>query len=405
MHGESSLMLAANGGTPVRSRPMPPRKAFGDAEFAMVEEVFRFYSDRQVDPGYQGPFEEQYCRAISTAMGGGFADAVSTGTAAVYVALCALELPKGSEVLISPITDPGSANAIIQAGLHPKLMDSRPGSYNVGPDQVAARIGPDTSAALIVHSTGQACEIDAIVETCRARNVRVIEDCSQAHQARWKGKPVGTFGDIAAFSTMYRKASITGPSGGVVFTRDESLYRMALAWADRGKTPWVEDFDERDPNQFLFPALNLHTDELSCAIGIASLRRLPATIAARMSFIRQLDRLNDVSSLCRTYGWNEGDSPFFYPIRLDVSRLPDGVSKTAFAEFVAKEGIGLNPHYKYLLADWSYLKLYLADSFETPNARNIRDTSFNLFLNENYGNREVEDIIDAITKVEIAVLF
>lgn len=379
---------------------MPSRMAFGDAEFAMVEEVFRYYRERRVDPGYQGPFEERYCREFCIAMGGGFADAVSTGTAAVHVALCALGLPRDSEVLISPITDPGSVNAIIHARLRPKLVDSRPGSYNVGAAQIAERIGPKTRAALVVHSTGQACEIAAIVEVCRAHNVRVIEDCSQAHMARWKGKPVGSFGDIAAFSTMYRKASITGSAGGVVYTRDQSLHRMALAWADRGKTPWIEGFDEKDPNQFLFPALNFHAGELSCGIGIASLRRLPETIAARMNFVRGLDRLNEVSDLCRTYGWNEGDSPFVYPIRVDVSRLPGNVTKKAFAEFIAQEGIGLNPHYKYLLADWGYLKPYLADSFATPNARAIRDQSFNLFLNENYGQREVDDTIDAIVKVE-----
>ena len=370
----------------------------------MLEEVFRFYQQEQVDPGYQGPFEERYCSEFCAVMGGGFADAVSTGTAAVHVALCALDLPQNSEVLISPITDPGSVNAVIHAGLRPKLVDSRPGSYNVGPDQIAARIGPDTRAALVVHSAGQACEIDEIVRICHAKNIRVVEDCSQAHLARWKEKPVGTFGDIAAFSTMYRKASITGPCGGVVFTRDEALYRMALAWADRGKTPWIDGFDEKDPNQFLFPALNFHANELSCGIGLASLRRLPETIAARMRFVQELDRLNETSKLCRTYGWTEGDSPFFYPIRIDISRLPGNITKTTFANFVEQEGIGLNPHYKYLLADWEYLKPYLADSFETPNARAIRDRSFNLFLNEHYGEREVEDIIAAIIKVENALI-
>ena len=380
---------------------MPARLAFGEDEWAMVQDVFRYYRDRQTDPGYQGHFEQEYCRLFVESMGGGYADAVATGTAAVYVALAALDLPAGSEVLVSPITDPGSVNAVIHAGLRPKLMDSRPGSYNVGPDQVAARIGPDTKAALVVHSAGQACEIDAIVDACRRRGVRVVEDCSQAHLARWKGAPVGSFGDIAAFSTMYRKASITGASGGVVYSRDQHLARMALAHADRGKTPWIPGFDDKDPAQFLFPALNLHTDELSCAVGIASWRRLPATIAARMAYVKGLDRLKDVSRFCRPYGWSEGDSPFFYPIVVDVASLP--IAKIEFARRIAAEGIGLNPDYRYLLADWGYLRPYLADGFETPNARAMVGSSFNLFVNEKYGVREIDDTIAAIVKVEHAI--
>lgn len=395
-------VLAAHGGAPVRTDPMPPRMAFGADELAMVQDVFRYYGEKMVDPGYQGHFEQAYCQAFCETLGGGYADAVATGTAAVYVAVAALGLPAGSEVLVSPITDPGSVNAIIHAGMKPKLVDSAPGLFNVGPEQVAARIGPNTRAAVIVHSAGQAAEIDAIAKVCLDHGVRLVEDCSQAHMARWKGRPVGTFGDVAAFSTMYRKASITGASGGVVYTRDESLYRMALAWADRGKTPWVPNFDDKDPSQFIVPALNWHTDELSCAVGLASWRRLPQVIEARLAYVRALDRLSAESRLCKPYGWSDGDSPFFYPIVVDTKALP--ISKKAFAELVAKEGIGLNPHYMYLVTDWPYLRDHEADRFETPNARAIRDTTFNLFVNEKYGQREVEDTIAAILKVERAIL-
>lgn len=394
-------ILAYYGGVAVRSEPMPVRHAFGPDERGMIDEFCRYYNEHGQDPGYQGHFEERYCQLITSSLGGGYADSVATGTAAVYVAIAALGLPKGAEVLVSPITDPGSVNAIIHAGLKPKLMDTYPGSYNVGVEEVVSRIGPNTRAALIVHAAGQACEIDAIVRECHSRDVRVVEDCSQAHMARWKGRPVGTFGDIAAYSTMYRKASISGGAGGVVYTRDQDLFYMALAHADRGKTPWVEGFDDKDPGQFLFPALNLHSDEISCAIGISSWQRLEETISRRMDYVRGLDALIGNTKACRPYGWSAEDSPFFYPIVVDVEALP--VDKKVFAEMVASEGIGLNPHYMYLLADWAYLKPYLADVFETPNARKIRDSSFNLFVNENYGAQEVSDTIEAIVKVESAV--
>ena len=112
--------------------------------------------------------------------------------------------------------------------------------------------------------------------------------------------------------------------------------------------------------------------------------------------------MKNQSRACRPYGWTEGDSPFFYPIVVAPERLP--VAKTDFARAIAAEGIGLNPHYKYLVADWRYLRPYLVDDFEPANARSIRDRCFTLFLNEKYGRQEVEDTIAAILKVEHAYL-
>jgi perosamine synthetase len=391
--------LAIAGGVPVRSAPMPPRRALGETELRSVQEVFAYYREHDADPGYQGPFEKLYTDAFVRFMGGGYADSVATGTAAIYVALAALNLPQGSEVLVSPVTDPGTISAIILNRLVPRLADSAPGGFNMGLDQFVERATPNVRAVLLVHALGQPADIVGIAEAARARGIRVIEDCSQAHGARVKGRPVGNFGDIAAFSTMYRKAHVSGASGGLVFSRDRDLFRRALAHADRGKPSWEKDFDDRDPNNFLFPALNLNTDEISCAIGLASLARLSDTILRRLAFVAEFSgRLLDKAKLCRPYGYSPNDSPFVYPILLDPDRI--ACTKTAFAEAVRAEGIGLNPHYKYVVAEWPWVKSYLADSFDTPNARAVRDRSFCLYLNENYGHQEVDDCVAAIVKVE-----
>src|SRR6185369_11540136 len=150
--------LAIHGGEKVRKTPMPARLALGDAEVAMINRVLEHYRQRQIDPGYQGVFEKRYTDLFVEMMGGGFADAVATGTASLYVALAALDLPKGSEVMISPITDPGSLSAIILNGLKPRLCDSKPDSYNIGADQVTQRLGPNVSAICLVHSAGHAAE-------------------------------------------------------------------------------------------------------------------------------------------------------------------------------------------------------------------------------------------------------
>jgi perosamine synthetase len=383
----------------VRRERMPPRRALGDEEVRMIQEVIAYYRENQVDPGYQGPFEKLYTDAFVAMMGGGYADAVATGTAALFVGLAALDLPKGSEVLVSPITDPGSLSAIILNGLKPRLCDSKPDSYNIGVEQVLERLCPEVTAIFVVHSAGQAAEIGKIATEAQARGIRVLEDCSQSHGAKIIGRPVGTFGDIAAFSTMYRKAHMTGGSGGVVYCRDLELYRRVLAHADRGKPRWREDFSDRDPSTYLFPALNHHTDEISCAIGVASLGRLDQTILRRQSSVSDVVAgLAEHAQICRPYSHNPTDSPFFYPVLVDTDRI--SCSKIEFAEAVLKEGIDLNPHYRFLVDEWPWVQPHLADGFRTENARRIRDRSFCLYLNENYGEAEANDTVEAILKVE-----
>jgi len=397
--GQSPATLAIDGGEPVRSQPMPARFALGQTEIAQIHDVIAYYQDKQVDPGYGGVFEKAYTNAFVKFMGGGYADAVATGTASIYIAVAALELPPQSEVIVSPVTDPGTLSSIILNNLVPRVADSEPGTFNMGPEQFVARITPKTRAVMLVHSMGRAADVAGVVKEARARNIRVIEDCSQSHGARVKGRPIGNFGDIAAFSTMYRKAHMTGGAGGVVFSKDIDLHRRALAMADRGKPSWRDDFDDRNPNQFLFPALNFHTDEISCAIGVSSLRRLPDTLLKRLTFLAELTgRLLDRAKICKPYGYTPNDAPFIYPIVVDADRIT--CDKEHFAKAVLAEGIGLNPHYRYLVSDWPWLKSYLPDDFDTPNARAIRDRSFMLYLNESYGNREAADCVKAIVKVE-----
>ena len=129
--------LAIHGGAPVRRAPMPPRRAIGDDEQSMLQRMFEHYRSKGLDPGYDGIFEEQYCEKIVEYMGGGFADAVCSGTAAVYVAIKALELPEASEIIVSPVTETGSVNPIILAGHRPVLADSSAANYNVNVAEIS----------------------------------------------------------------------------------------------------------------------------------------------------------------------------------------------------------------------------------------------------------------------------
>jgi len=201
-----------------------------------------------------------------------------------------------------------------------------------------------------VHAAGQAAAADKIVAEAHARGIRAIEDRSQSHGAKIAGRPVGTFGDIAAFSTMYRKAHMTGPSGGVVYCRDLELFRKALAHADRGKPRWREDFSDRDPSSYLFPALNHHSDEISCAIGVASLGRLNSTILRRLSFVSDVVAgLVEHAKICRPCSYSPADSPFFFPILIDADRIScskiewKASTSTRITASSSTSGLGCNP--------------------------------------------------------------
>ena len=118
------------------------------------------------------------------------------------------------------------------------------------------------------------------------KKIFLLEDCSQAVGAKINGQKTGTFGDISAFSIMYRKNLAANSSGGIVFTKKLKLHHKSLAYGDRGKILWKENLDFRDPKYSLFPALNWNTDEFSCAIGYANLKRLDNPSGPNLSITR-----------------------------------------------------------------------------------------------------------------------
>jgi perosamine synthetase len=251
----------------------------------------------------------------------------------------------------------------------------------------------------VVHSAGEPVDIETITQEAHKRGIKVIEDCSQAPGGVCVGQKVGTFGDVAAFSTMYRKTLTAGASGGIVYSTDLDIYHHALAYADRGRPKWRADYNSGNPGDALFPSLNFNTDDLSCAIGLASLGRLQETIDKRCSFLEKLcECLSGESKVCRPYNFHSGFSPFYFPIFVDSEKITCG--KLEFAKALQTEGIALSPQYDCVISSWDYAKKFMKDDFVARNAEDVRDCSFNLFLNEKYGARELKDIMKAILKVE-----
>ena len=394
-------ILAIHGGPKIRAKPFPYRKLFGKQELNYVKKVFKDSWRNGVDFGYQGKYEEIYTIQFCEFQGGGFADAVCSGTVAVYLALKALDLKIDSDVIVSPVTDPGSVTPVIMLGMNPVIADSDINSFNVGPIEFERALTPNTKAAILTHLGGKPIDMKPILEIAHPRGIRIIEDCSQAHGATYKGKKVGRFGDIAAFSTMFSKLHATGGCGGVVYTENEELYWLVRSHADRGKPfAQISDFDPKNPSKFRWPALNFNLDELSAAIGISTLSRLQDTLTKRRAIAQKINEALKESSVARPCLENPDSQPsvFFHTVEVDVDKLK--VPKKEFAEAIAAEGIWINPDYRYVVSEWDWLRKYIKTDADTPNAKKFRDRTFNILLNERFSSKDIRDIVRCIIKVE-----
>ena len=387
----------------------PPRYALGPNEKNSINQVIKHYTKKKVDPGYEGVFEKKLCNKFVKMMGGGYADACSSGTAAAFIAISALNLKRGSEVLISPVTDSGPLNALILLGLKPKLIDSSPNSYNVSLKEFSNRVSKKTKAAIIIHIGGEASQIHKICIEAKKKNIKIIEDCSQAPFAKsiWSKKYcnkcnnnfVGSFGDISFFSTMYSKTISSCGSAGLIFTKNKKLYHNALAHADRGKQIWIKNINLKDPSKALYPALNFNSNEFSSAITLASLNRVKKTIKDRVNFLKKLEFFLTKSKTCHiNYKNFDQYSPFYISIQVRSDMLK--INKLKFVDEIKKEGIPLLNSYGCVISQWSWAKKYLQDKFITKNAINFKNDSFNLFLNENYRMKEAKFIFKKILKIE-----
>jgi predicted outer membrane repeat protein len=392
--------LALQGGVPIRQQAMPNRGQFGRAERDAANAVFDFYEKDKIDHPYQGHFEELYCSQFIRMMGKkGYCDVVSSGTAALFVSLQALELKSTSLVGTTAITDPGAVSAIALLGHKITIFDSAPQSVNTSLQQIKDAFSDNISAIVVTHTAGKAIEdIDAIAKFLKEQNIYLIEDCSQAHGAIINGKRVGTFGDIAIFSTMFSKNHSTGSTGGVIYTQSTSLFKKLRSYSDRGKDFFDQNFDQKDPASFAGPALNFNSNEIACSIGCSTLKKLDQTNKKRVEILDIIaDQLVSYADIMQLYTFSKQDAPFYWPVLLNTQNIQ--CSKLEFAKAIAAEGISINIDYKYIITEWPWAQKFLNRNFTAVNAINFRDTSFNLLFHENYKDKDVIDVINAFKKV------
>ncbi len=409
--------LAIDGGTPVRQTPFSRRIVIGEEEIEALHALLE--KERSQGGGldrYGGEQVDAYEREYADYHGVAYATATSSGTAAVHTALGALRLDIAQEIISSPITDPGGVAPILWNNCIPIFADADPDTMNISAASIAERITDRTRAIIVTHLAGQSADMDPILELARAHNLYVIEDCSQAHAALYKGRLVGTMGDLAAFSLMGGKHHTAGGQGGMVLTNNEELYWNAKRFADRGKP-----FNSTERKN-LFLGLNYRMTELEAAMGRTQLRKLDGIVSRRRALVAELDERMAGLQAVRLGVVISGAVSSYWLLLLRVDTMRLTVTKEQFALAAAAEGVPIDPHYDWIAYETPWFReranygasgcpwtcpFYGRDvQYEgsCPGARCAIDNHIIAQVHENYGSQEVADIASALRKVESAYL-
>jgi perosamine synthetase len=221
-------------------------------------------------------FESAFCRYT----GARYATAVSSGTAALHLAVKALNIQPGDEVITSPFSFVASANCVLFVNAVPVFVDIDPMSFNLDPELIERRITSRTRAILPVHVFGRPANMDALVAIARRRKLVIIEDACEALGARWRGRHVGTLGDAGTFA-FYPNKQITTGEGGMVVTNDPGLDRLFKSLCNQGRGSngaWLQH--ER-------LGFNYRLSDINCALGISQLARVDEILERRRAIAEE----------------------------------------------------------------------------------------------------------------------
>jgi perosamine synthetase len=289
--------LALHGGAPAVTLPEEGLRwpLTGEAEIAAVADLVR-KGELSISP-LTREFEEEFRRFI----GRGYALATNNGTAAGHSAFFALGLQPGDEVICPSFTYWASVVQVLNLGGVPVFAEIEPLSLNLDPEDIEHRITPHTRAIVVVHLLGRPCEMDPILEIARRHSLAVIEDCSHAHGAKYKGRMVGSIGHLAFFSFQTSKLMIGG-EGGMLLTDDPEYYERAVWLGHYERIPELSETYRKYHRTGLGFKYRIHP--VAAAIALAQLQRLEENNARRRENIEYfLDGLR--SMRC----WNVPQTP------------------------------------------------------------------------------------------------
>lgn len=221
----------------------------------------------------KGKFVSEFESSFAEYVGVKNATTVSNGTVAIHLALLALGIGEGDEVIVPTLTYISSVNTIVYTRATPVFVDSLQDSWQIDPQDVIKKITPRTKAIMAVHLYGHPCDMDALVEICKKNNLFLIEDCAEAIGTLYKGRHVGTFGDVSTFSFFGNKTITTG-EGGMVITNDETLHDRAVHFKGQGLAKHRQYWHD-------VIGYNYRMTNICAAIGLAQLENVASVLAEK----------------------------------------------------------------------------------------------------------------------------
>ncbi len=385
---------------------MPRPRRWGARELArltaMVEQDSLFYWNGPQTAALLEAFRHHYP----------FAECfpTSSGSAAVHVAIAALRLQPGDEVIVPAITDMGSVIGVLYQQAVPVFADVDPHTYNLDPVDVQRRLTARTRVIMPVHLAGTPCDLPSLRRLARDHSLTIVEDCAQAWGARCEGEPVGLSADLACYSFNDYKHLSCG-DGGLVASNQPRFEAQLPKWGDKF---YDRVTSERNPSEL---APNYRMSEPQAAVAAAQLDRMEEIVAARRRVGRQLhDGLVDVRAVLRPEV-RPGDeaSYWFYLVRLDLNRL--SVNRDEFTRALQAEGVpaeagyiaqpvyrySVFQHHRFFGGRWPARELGLTAmdyrEVRCPTAEAILTDSVRLIVNEAMSESYVAKVIRAVRTV------
>ena len=283
----------------------------------------------------QGGYIEKFQDAFVTYHGEGTALCTSSGTTALHLALVALGIGPGDEVIVPDISFGASANVVMHAGATPVFVDIDPQTWTLDVHALKGAMTPRTKAIMPVHLYGHPCDMDPIIAFAREHELKIIEDCAEALGAEYKGRKVGLLGDVGCFSFFANKVITTG-EGGMVLTKDTELMERMALYRDHGMS-------KQHRYWHLVPGYNYRMTNLQAALGLAQMERIEHFLSQRDKVVAMYDeRLSGIPGLRTppTASWAR-NIHWLYSIGVDPDTL--GMTRDELAQRLHERGIETRP--------------------------------------------------------------
>jgi len=407
-------VLAVNGGAPIRTAPYPSvgsaaGRTVGDEELANLEQVIRSGMLNRSGGAFVPGIEEKFAKHL----GMKHCIASTSGTAAIHVAVGAINPTPGDEIITGPITDMGTVIPILSQNAIPVFGDLRRDNIGLDAEDVERRITERTTAIIPVHLCGNATDMDPLLKLAEKHDLYVIEDCSQAYGTLYKGKHVGTMGHMSTFSLQQSKHITTG-DGGMTVTNDDSLAEKAVLFANKG---WP-NYGSGDRDYVMF-GMNYRMTELQAAVLDAQIDKVGWVTERRNEIGDRICAAVSKLDGIQVPGVSEGGRHTYWFLALLVDQEALGISTNALAGALSKEGAPCGAHYigqPIFMYDLLREKRIYGDSDfpfslqpegqqvhyekgETPETERILDDMLQVSINEKMSDADTDDIIACFEKV------